>query len=205
MWDQYQIQLQCWEVCPPGGHHPWEAARTYRTSGDVKKKKQKGLTQNMPSFIVSICQAMFCILNINANCLWSPTATGLQCSTDERRCTWVSYMCSEIYFHWEWFGSIWENSACQFKEMGMVSLLRPKKTYGSKIMFVLTCQDPAELIPVHTTFLSTNAHTGAWPGADVWKCMYSENSLRASHLRKLLTRLFQPTAKGCFQVHYTFP
>lgn len=25
-------------------------------------------------------------------------------SIDERCCTWVSYMCSEIYFHWEWFG-----------------------------------------------------------------------------------------------------
>lgn len=34
-------------------------------------------------------------------------------------------------------------------------------------MFVLTCQDPVVLIPVHTAFLSTNAHTGAWPGADV--------------------------------------
>lgn len=31
-------------------------------------------------------------------------STGPRRSIDGRCCTWVSYMCSEIYFHWEWFG-----------------------------------------------------------------------------------------------------
>lgn len=106
-WDRYQIRQTCGEVCSPWDTIIWEAARTYGTSGDVEEKRQKGLHQNTSSFIVFTCLVRFSKirhLKINANNLWSPTATGPCRSIDGRCCTWVSYMCSEIYFHWEWFG-----------------------------------------------------------------------------------------------------
>lgn len=105
-----------------------EAACAHCTSGGAKEKKQKRQAQNMQALSAFICQARFSKishLDINANCLWSAPATGLHAHTDDRCYTWMSHMYSEIYFHWELCRSTWGNLACQFKEMGKVSLLRP--------------------------------------------------------------------------------
>lgn len=125
MWDSYQIRQTCGEVCPPGDTIIGEAPRTYGTWGDVEEKKQKGLTQNTPSFIVFTCQARFSKishLKINANGLWSPTATVVLMKDAVHEC----HICVlKFIFTGSGLGSMWENSACQFKKMSMVSLIRP--------------------------------------------------------------------------------
>ena len=58
---------------------------------------------------------------------------------------------------------------------------------------------------IRAAFLSTNAHTGALALADVWKRMYSENSLTAPHLKKRLCNSYSSQKlKWYFQVKYTF-